>query len=103
VDALHGRGAADLRAWIGPHICGDCYEVPAELAVAFGDATRVAPTRTRWGTTGIDIGAAARRQLAAVGVRTSSHEACTMHDAGLRSHRRSAAAAGRLAGLVWLD
>jgi len=103
VDALHGRGAADLRAWIGPHICGDCYEVPAELAVAFADATRVAPTRTRWGTTGIDIGAAARRQLAAVGVRTSSHEACTMHDAGLRSHRRSAAAAGRLAGLVWLD
>jgi Multi-copper polyphenol oxidoreductase laccase len=28
IDALQGRGAAAPRAWIGPHICGDCYEVP---------------------------------------------------------------------------
>ncbi len=24
-------GAARITAWIGPHICGDCYEVPADL------------------------------------------------------------------------
>lgn len=102
VEALRGRGAAGVHAWIGPHICGDCYEVPPAMADAFADATGVPPTVTRWGTTGVDIGAAARRQLDAAGVRTSSHEACTMHDVGLRSHRRSAAGAGRLAGLVWL-
>uniref|UniRef100_UPI0020286358 polyphenol oxidase family protein n=1 Tax=Actinotalea sp. C106 TaxID=2908644 RepID=UPI0020286358 len=34
VAAMVGRGAqvADLRAVVGPAVCGSCYEVPAELA-----------------------------------------------------------------------
>ncbi|MGV8908901.1 MAG: polyphenol oxidase family protein, partial [Propionicimonas sp.] len=31
VAAMIGLGAGRIRAWIGPHICGDCYEVPADL------------------------------------------------------------------------
>ena len=102
VAALRSRGAAGLRAWIGPHVCAACYEVPIALADAFASATGVAPAVTRWGTPGIDLGAAARLQLGRLGVPFSSHEACTMHDEGLHSHRRDAAGAGRLAGVVWL-
>jgi hypothetical protein len=102
VAALRARGATRLRAWVGPHICGACYEVPPEMAAAFADATGAPPTTTRFGTTGLDLGAAAHRQLDALGVPGESHEACTLHDPGLASHRRDGACAGRLAGLVWL-
>lgn len=102
VATLRERGATRLTAWIGPHICGACYEVPPEMAAAFADATGVPQTTTRFGTTGIDLGAAARRQLDALGVPWEPHEACTLHEPGLSSHRRDGACAGRLAGLVWL-
>ena len=31
VAAMRERGATDITAWIGPHVCGGCYEVPAEM------------------------------------------------------------------------
>jgi len=102
VDALAAKGAGELSAWIGPHICARCYEVPAPMASDFADVTGVAPSVTRWGTPGIDLGGALRRQLDAAGVRWVADEACTMHDSGLHSYRRDGAAAGRFAGLVWL-
>lgn len=102
VAALRERGSTRLRAWIGPHICGACYEVPDAMAADFAARTGVAASVTRWGTPGIDLGAAARRQLATLGVPHASHESCTLHGAGLHSHRRDAACAGRLAGVVWL-
>lgn len=102
VTALRDRGGENLHAWIGPHVCGACYEVPEAMARDFADATSVPPTRTAAGTTGVDLGAAARRQLDALEVPFDSFEDCTMHTAGLWSHRRQGAAAGRLAGLVWL-
>ena len=40
----------DLTAWVGPHVCGRCYEVPAALQaeVAAVEPDTVAPTS--WGT-----------------------------------------------------
>ena len=102
VEAMRVRGASDLVAWIGPHICAECYEVPAAMAADYADATGVAATTTSWGTPSIDLGAAVRRQLDACGVRWSREEACTRTDPHLHSYRRDAAASGRLAGLVWL-
>jgi hypothetical protein len=32
VDRMRQLGAENLTAWIGPHICGGCYEVPREMA-----------------------------------------------------------------------
>ena len=42
------------------------------------------------------------KKLDALGVPWEPHEACTLHEPGLSSHRRDGACAGRLAGLVWL-
>lgn len=102
IEALRSRGACSLRAWIGPHICGSCYEVPPAMASDFFAATGIPPTRTPWGTTGLDLGAAVRAHLDAAGVPFSSFEACTLHDDGLHSFRCGGASAGRLAGLAWL-
>lgn len=102
LEALTRRGASEIRAWLGPHICGRCYEVPDALASDFADATGIAPARTRWGTTGIDIGAAARAQLDAAGVGWSSYETCTFESPHLHSFRRDSERSGRTAGLIWL-
>ncbi|WP_040161711.1 polyphenol oxidase family protein [Nigerium massiliense] len=101
-DELARLGATALTAWIGPHICGACYEVPPEMAARFADATGVAPTTTRWGTTGIDLETAVERQLEAVGARVHRHDACTLTDGALHSYRREGRTSGRQAGLIWL-
>ena len=31
VAALRGLGAVRLHAWVGPHVCGACYEVPDRM------------------------------------------------------------------------
>lgn len=100
VAALRRHTRAPLRAWVGPHVCGACYEVPADMA---DDASRrwgTPRTHTSWGTPSIDLGAAALAQLAAGGVWVESVGGCTLHDAGLHSHRGGAS--GRQVGVVWL-
>ncbi len=91
---------APLRAWIGPHVCGACYEVPDAMALDAAERLGVPAPRTRWGTLGIDLGGAARRQLEASGVTVSAVGGCTLEDARLHSHRGGSA--GRMAGIAWL-
>lgn len=102
VDALRAKGAETLEAWIGPAICGDCYEVPRDMADgAQKDHPGIFVT-TRWGTPGLDLPGAAERQLGRHGVivhRDAVNE-CTFEQDALFSHRR-APGQGRIAGLVW--
>lgn len=102
VNALRARGATRLTAWIGPHICASCYEVPDAMARDFADVTGVPPARTHWHTLGIDLGAAVGSQLDAAGVPFVSHEACTRESSTLWSYRRDGDRAGRFVGAVWL-
>lgn len=102
VAELRSRTDADLVAWVGPHVCGPCYEVPPDMAEDAAARLGVPAPTTRWGTTGIDLGAAARRQLEEGGVRVEELGACTLERDDLHSHRRDAERAGRLAGLVWI-
>lgn len=101
VAAVRARSAAPLRAWVGPHICGACYEVPDAMAADAAVRLGVDIPATRWGTRGIDLGAAARRQLERLGVAVTEVGECTFTAERLHSHRRDPAA-GRLAGIVWL-
>ncbi|RKQ36172.1 polyphenol oxidase family protein [Kocuria tytonis] len=102
---VRGHGARDVTAWIGPAVCGRCYEVPPEMAE---DAQRVLPgiaVTTSWGTTGLDLPGAARTLLEAQGVAVAPECAdrrawCTLEHENLYSHRRDSTP-GRLAGLVW--
>jgi YfiH family protein len=102
VDTLRELGAGPLRAWIGPHICGDCYEVPDELQAEFATAHPSARARTTWGTPSLDLGAAAQAQLTGLGCVVRRVDPCTFTTPTLHSYRRDGGAAGRQAGVVWL-
>ncbi|WP_179519618.1 polyphenol oxidase family protein [Nocardioides perillae] len=103
VEAMAGLGAQRLRAWVGPHVCGACYEVPAALhdeVVAHVPATS---TRTPQGTPALDLGAGVLAQLADAGCDDVVQVGvCTREDPAWPSHRRDGEAAGRFAGVVWL-
>lgn len=100
VEAMRDRTDAAIEAWVGPHICAACYEVPPAMAADAASRLGVPPSATRWGTTGIDLGAAARQQLEAYGVRVTEVGGCTLEDERLPSHRGGGT--GRMAGVVWL-
>ncbi|CAN5202516.1 peptidoglycan editing factor PgeF [soil metagenome] len=100
VEAMHDLGAQHLTAWIGPHVCGACYEVPSQLqdeVAALVPATRAT---TSWGTPSLDLGAGVRSQLEAAGVTVVDASACTRESPDLFSYRRDGAGSGRLAGLI---
>lgn len=94
-------------AAIGPCICARCYEVPLQMARDFDHATGVPPSQTRWHTPGLDLRAAAHRQLVASGIQTITHvSVCTYEDDRQFSHRRDANdqhATGRSAGVIGMS
>lgn len=100
VAALRARGARDLVAWIGPHVCGRCYEVPAEMRDAVAAVVPEAWAETSWGTPSVDVGAGVRAQLAAASVAVVDASRCTREHEDLYSFRRDGAGAGRMAGLI---
>ncbi|GAA4366452.1 polyphenol oxidase family protein [Nocardioides caricicola] len=101
VERLQALGARGLRAWVGPHICGGCYEVPEELREDIAAAVPATRATTTWGTPSLDLGAGVLAQLAGSGIPVVEAGGCTREDLTLHSYRRDGAAAGRLAGVVW--
>lgn len=101
VAALRARGAAHLTAWLGPHVCGACYEVPQEMVDAVAAKHPAAVATTSWGTPALDLGAAAVAQLTALGVDVATDPACTLESSSLHSYRRDRERSGRLALVVW--
>lgn len=102
VERMRELGAGDVRAWIGPHICGACYEVPAELQQEVAAAEPATRATTSWGSPALDIGAGVRAQLERAGVEVVDAARCTRESADLYSYRRDGVDAGRLAGVVRL-
>jgi len=102
IEGMADLGARRVKAWIGPHICGECYEVPLDLQRDFVRDHPEALATTSWGTPSLDLGAAAAAQLTALGCRVMRVDPCTRTTPNLHSHRRDPAGSGRQAGLVWL-
>lgn len=102
VDALRELGAERLTAWVGPHVCGACYEVPEQMRADVAAVVPEAYAETSWGTPSVDVGAGVRAQLRAAGVEIVDASRCTREDEDLYSYRRQGTASGRLAGLVWV-
>jgi YfiH family protein len=103
VARMRALGAAgEISAWIGPHVCGSCYEVPAAMQAEVGTVVPESVATTSWGTPSLDLGAGVRAQLEAAGVEVYDVSRCTRESADLYSYRRDGAAAGRLAGLIRL-
>jgi polyphenol oxidase len=100
-----GAPARELRAWLGPAISREHFEVGPEVRAAFL-ATDAGATdcfevnsRGRWQA---DLAGLARRRLAALGVTdVSGGEWCTFADSErFFSHRRDGKG-GRMAALIW--
>ncbi|MFZ5847042.1 MAG: polyphenol oxidase family protein [Actinomycetota bacterium] len=102
VARLRELGAENLVAWVGPHVCGRCYEVPAALRDEVATAVPEAFAETSWGTPSLDVGAGVTAQLRAEGAEVVDGSRCTLEDEDLFSYRRQGAASGRLGGLVWV-
>jgi YfiH family protein len=102
VRKMRDRGARSITAWIGPHVCGGCYEVPEGMQAEIGAAVPASVATTTWGTPSLDLGAGVRAQLMAEGVSVHDVSRCTRESADLYSYRRDAERAGRLAGLIRL-
>lgn len=100
VRKMRSAGAAGIHAWLGPSICGSCYEVPAGLRAEVAARVPAAWASTSWGTPSLDLPAGARSQLEADGVIVDYAGPCTLETDLLFSYRRSSAT-GRFAGLVW--
>lgn len=101
LERMRGLGSTRVRAWIGPHICGRCYEVPDEMRAEVAAVVTAAYATTSRGTAALDLGAGVRAQLEAAGCEIDEVGGCTREDASLHSYRRDGVAAGRLAGVVW--
>ncbi|HET8795896.1 MAG TPA: peptidoglycan editing factor PgeF [Arthrobacter sp.] len=97
-----GTGELDLRAWIGPAICGRCYEVPEEMADSVAAQVPGTKTTTRQGTPGLELSRGVGTQLAGLGVVVEQIAGCTMEESRLFSYRRDHQT-GRFAGLVWRE
>ena len=99
---MQDKGAENIRVWLGPSICGSCYEVPLEMQV---ESERLVPgisSITSWGTPALDLPAVAEtlcHSLPGVIAVDCSLATCTLENKAVFSHRRGDA--GRIAGLVW--
>ena len=98
--------ANNLRAWLGPGICGRCYEVGDdvyEMAAAWPDGiSTFSPTEVA-GKWLFDLPAYVEGRLRAAGVTdVYRSNACSFHERRFFSHRRDGET-GRMATVAWID
>ena len=83
------RGKGSVTAWVGPHICGRCYELDPDTAAEVADAIPAAASTTWTGTSAADIGAGVTAQLDELGVTVHHLGGCTLEDDRFFSFRRN--------------
>jgi YfiH family protein len=100
VERMRALGAEHVTAWIGPSICGSCYEVPQALRDEVAAVEPASAALTSWGTPALDVAAGVRAQLERAGVDVEDVGACTRERHDLYSYRRDGAGAGRQAAVI---
>ena len=98
--------ANNLRAWLGPGICGRCYEVGDdvyEMAAAWSDGINTFSSTEVGGKWLFDLPAYVAGRLRAAGVPdVYRSNACSFHERRFFSHRRDGET-GRMATVAWID
>ncbi|WP_258067273.1 polyphenol oxidase family protein [Arthrobacter sp. GMC3] len=89
VAELRQAGAVSLQAWLGPSVCGRCYEVPEAMRTEVAAGTPAAYSTTSWGTPALDLPAAVVSQLDDLGVPVNDLGVCTLEHPEFFSHRRA--------------
>lgn len=103
VAGMRQAGADTIEAWLGPSVCGRCYEVPDAMRADVAGQVPEAFATTSRGTPALDLPAAVLAQLAGNGVSAHASGICTLEDPRYFSHRRSqrdGQAEGRFIGFV---
>jgi polyphenol oxidase len=98
--AMRDLGATTITAWVGPHVCGRCYEVPQWMQDHVAAVEPATLATTSWGTPSLDVGAGVRAQLEREGVEVVDLSRCTIESPDLFSYRRDGKASCRQAGLI---
>lgn len=102
VDAMRDLGARTERisAWLGPAICGTCYEVGPEIADQVTSVVPAAASTSRGGGPALDLRRALSWVLESLGVaEVRTIGPCTAESAAHFSYRRDGTT-GRFAGLI---
>lgn len=86
---LQDRGRGAVTAWVGPHICGRCYELDVDTAAEVADAVPPAASTTWSGTPAADLGAGVTAQLHELGATVHHLGGCTLEDDRFFSFRRN--------------
>lgn len=103
LDTLQSLDDGPFQAWLGPSICGGCYEVPTPMQDEVAALVPAARTTTRAGSPGLDLRAGVAAQLRSGGVAVLHvSDICTAEDPAYFSHRRDGVT-GRFAGVVIID
>ncbi|RZS34811.1 hypothetical protein EV193_108160 [Herbihabitans rhizosphaerae] len=98
-----GADVERVEVLLGPSVCGECYEVPAQMQSDVEQHLPGSASITRKGTPGLDLRAGLWQQLATAGVaKIGVDPRCTVEDRSLFSHRRDGTT-GRLAALTWIE
>ena len=98
IEVMQSLGAERISGYIGPSICGKCYEVSKEI---FNEVTEKYPesdTRVETGKYTLDLVAGLKVQLR--GFLLYDHGGCVLEDQNYFSYRRDGIT-GRQAGVIW--
>ena len=99
IDAMRDLGAEVIHSYIGPNICGNCYEVSDEI---FREVASKYPSSDSSGRTGkatLDLVAGLKTDLKDTVLLDLS--SCVLEDKDSFSYRRDGIT-GRQAGVIWL-
>jgi YfiH family protein len=101
IKEMRSRDASEIRAVVGPSICGQCYEVSQDIYEEVTKTFPLAASKTQDGGVSLDLSRALIDQLQTIGVRVIDEGRCTVEESNLYSHRRDGVT-GRQVGVVWL-
>ncbi|WP_439660876.1 peptidoglycan editing factor PgeF [Lentzea sp. HUAS TT2] len=92
-----------IEVLLGPSVCGECYEVPADMQKDVEKHLPGSASKSRKGTPALDLRAGLWNQLGSAGVgKIGVDPRCTFEEKDLFSHRRQAPT-GRLASVIWIE
>ena len=98
---LDAMSEESVQAFIGPSICGRCYEVGQDIYDEVVEKFPLAASRTEKGTLALDLPRALAAYLTLRGVAVDIDGRCTVEESSLFSYRRDGKT-GRQAGLISL-
>jgi len=98
IDAMRDLGAERIHSYIGPNICGNCYEVSEEIFLEVTDKYPETDSKSRTGKYTLDLVAGLKSDLRDTVVM--DHSSCVFEDPKAFSYRRNGIT-GRQAGVIW--